>query len=252
MRKCLLLMLLVILPCAALADPFVQLPDLAGTVCWPDGTDEESAVYLYHYAYPQVAGDGETEATINEYYTYEVENALAFTVPIRGEEIMDPSVQAVPTVYYRVTANNAQFFSVVIVTDTTADGERVVTVGAQTFSRATDKPGNVMTLPFLVDMLEDSVEDDWLRDRQTAQASTVVRDLIWEEIEDRRAQGEVFPDSWTREMLDYEFYPEEDFFYSDADGMLVFFFQPYLNAEGMDPASYYTFAIDADDIVDEM
>lgn len=68
MRKCLLFLLLIALPLAALAEPLTQIADLTGTVCWPDGTDEDTAAYRYSYVYPQVAGDGETETTINIYY----------------------------------------------------------------------------------------------------------------------------------------------------------------------------------------
>lgn len=242
----------VLLVLSAAAEPLTQLPDLTGTICWPDGTDETDAVLIYRYAYPQVAGDGETETTINTYYDYQVEDALAFRAPMRGEEIADPSVQAVTEIRYEIKANDDDFFSVLLIEDSLADGQRMVSLSAQNFSRDTEKPGNEMTLPYLLDILEDDAEDGWLRSRQTGRASEVVRSMVWAEIEERRAAGESFPEDWTREMLDYEFFPEYDFYYSDEEGLLVFFFQPYLNGPDMAPDSYYTFALDVEDIVWEM
>ncbi len=251
MRKCLLILLLIALPVAALAEPLTQIADLTGTVCWPDGTDEDTAAYRYSYVYPQVAGDGETETTINIYYANEVDYALVFTIDSRGEEVADPDGGAYTRVSYRVTANDDDFFSVLVTTDTLMDGLRQVGITAQNFSRATEKPGNVMTLPYLLDILNDAEDDEWLRNRQTNRASDVVRDMVWDQITERAGAGETFPEDWTREMLDYEFFPEYDFYYSE-DGLLVFFFQPYLNSPDMAPDSCYEFAVDIEDILDEM
>ncbi|MBR4457391.1 MAG: hypothetical protein IKS31_00315 [Clostridia bacterium] len=251
-RLSLLLVLSLLLSSAALADPLVQLPDLTGAAYWPEGTDETTAAYVYRYTYPQVEGDGQTETTINVYYGNEVDYALAFDVPIRGEELRIPSLQSSTDIRYQIMVNDDMFFTVLVVADSVMDGERHVKVSAQNFSRDTEKPGNVMTLAYLLDILEDSEENDWLRSRQTNRASTVARDLVWAQIEERREEGEVFPEDWDREMLDYEFFPEEDFYCDVEEGLLVFFFQPYLNGPDMEPDSYYTFPLDIEDILDEM
>lgn len=246
MRKrmfCLLMALL--LPAAALAEPLTLLDGLRGTLQWPEG---DSPYYTYTYAYPQVAGDDECAEAINAYYRYEEDNVLAFDVSRRGEMIEDPSLPAATDVSWRVTANDDDFFCVLFICDSEADGDRQVTVSAQTFGRNTAKPGNVLTLPFLLAIVQDDEDSEWLKDRQIARANEVVRSLVWAEI--RHMDG--VPDFWDEEMLEYDFFPEEDFYYDGETGCLVFFFQPYLNAEGDDPEHFWTFPVDIDDILDEM
>ena len=249
---CLLLIALCLLCSCAVADPLVQTEDLSGTVCWPEGSDPDTAVYVYTYAYPQVAGDGEAEQTINETYAYEVDYDLEFDVPTRGESIMDTSTQSVTEVRYEITANDDEYFSVLIISDSLIEGERHVSVQAQVFARSTAKAGHIMTMPYLLGILADDEDDDWLRNRQTNRADEVVRELVWADIEWRASQGEVFPDWWTEEMLADSFFPEEEFYYDGETGCVVFFFQPYMNADGMAPDEYYTFTFDFEDILDEM
>ncbi len=249
---CLILIALCLLCACALADPLTQAPDLAGTVYWPEGSDADTAVYVYAYAYPQVEGDGETEETINATYGYEVDYDLEFDVPTRGEGILDTSVQSRSEVRYTITANDDDYFSVLIISDSVIEGERSVSVQAQVFSRDTAKPGHIMTMPYLLGILADDEDDDWLRNRQTERADAVVRELVWSEILWRAGNGEVFPDWWTEEMLNDCFFPEEEFYYDGESGCVVFFFQPYMNADGMEPDDFYTFAFDFDSILDEM
>ena len=253
MRKIIpaLIALCLLFSCAA-ADPLVQAPDLAGTVYWPEDTDADTAVYVYTYAYPQVEGDGETEQAINETYAYVVDDTLAFGVPIRGEGILDTSVQSSTRVHYRLTANDGRYFSVLILTDSLMEGERHVSVQAQVFGLDTAKAGHNLTMPFLLGILADDEDDDWLRQRQTARADDVIRELVWADIGWRASQGETFPDWWSEDMLQENFFPEEDFYYDGETGRVVFFFQPYMNGEGMEPDEFYTFAFDFDDILDEM
>ena len=245
LKRLLCLLALLAIPAAALTEPLVLLDDLQGTVYWPEGG---TPCYTYTYAYPQVAGDDMCAQTINAFYQYEEANTLLFTVPIRGEGIQDPTLPAATQVSYRITANTDELFCVLVITDSVIDGERQVSVSAQTFGRSTEKPGNVLTLPFLLDIVQDDEDSDWLKDRQTGQANEVVRSLVWEEI---RAMDNV-PDFWDEEMLQYDFFPEEDFYYDGENDCLVFFFQPYMNAEGADPASFWQFPIPIDDILDEM
>lgn len=62
-------------------------------------------------------------------------------------------------------------------------------------------------------------------ERQTNKCDACVRDLVWEQLQDRAADGSVtLCDNVDREYFDGIFYPEEDF-YLDADGSFVFFLQ---------------------------
>lgn len=257
MRKTVFLLaalsLLCLLLAAASADPLTLADDLSGAVYLPEGSDASNAAYIYTYSYPQVLGDGETEESINSTYAYVVDYDLQFTVPaVWGERAMDGSSASATTVSYRITANNDEYFSVLIITDTTINGERNVSVQAQVFSRVTTKAGHIITMPFLLGILKGDEDDDWLRERQTERADTVIRELIWSEIQWRKSQGETFPEDLTEEALEYELFPEEEFYYDGETGYVVFFLQPYMNGEGMAPDEFYTFEFDFEDILDEM
>ncbi len=254
MRKGIILLIVTVLlvPAAASADPLTLLPDLEGTLCWPEDASPETAVFVYTYRFPQVAGEGETEETINKAYQDALEYAVDFDVARRGEEILDTSVQSRTDVTYRVTGNDDAFFSVLLISDSTLEGTRIVNVSALVFSRDTQKAGNIMTLPYLLGILEDTSNDDWMRDHQTERAEAVVRELVWDGLERRREAGDAIPEWLTEESLADVFFPEEDFYYDGETGEIVFFLQPWLNSEEMEPDSFYTFSFDIEDIIDEM
>ena len=237
---------------AAAAEPLTMLPDLEGTLCWPEGTDADSAIFVYTFRYPQVAGEGDTEEAINRFYADEAEYAADFSVAMRGEEILDTSVQSRTDVTCRVTANDEDYFSVLVIADSTLEGARIVNVTAQVFSRDTAKPGRMMTLPYLLDILEEDSSDDWQREHQTERAEALVRALVWEDLERRREAGEAVPETLTEESLAEVFFPEEDFYWDGETGEIVFFLQPYLNAADMATDDFYTFSFDIDDLIDEL
>ena len=53
----------------------------AGEVYMPEGSDAQSARYVYRYSYPQVENTSETAQMINDFYTYLVDDAKNFAVP---------------------------------------------------------------------------------------------------------------------------------------------------------------------------
>ncbi len=253
MRKLSLILVALCLVCScALADPLVQTDDIAGTWFWPEDAGADAATFVFTYAYPQVAGDSEAAQAINQNYAYDADYALAFDMPSRAEESgADGGVTRVD-LRYRVTANDDDWFSVLFIRDTEAGGHHSVSVQAQVFGRETAKAGHIITMPYLLGILDDDEDDDWLRERQTNRADTVIRELVWADIEWRRAQGEAFPDDLTEEVLAECFFPEEEFYYDGETGHVVFFLQPFLNADGMAPDEFYTFSFDFEDILDEM
>ena len=252
MRKsCVALALFVLFAIPVLADSLTQLPDLTGTVYWPEGSDAENAIFVYSYAYPQVEGEGEAVEAINKTFFDLVADSLEFDVPRRGEEVYDTSVQAHTDIRYQITANDGEYFSVLIISDTVMDGDRFVSVKAQVFSLDTEKAGHQVTLPYLLGILEEDSDDDWLRDRQTERAEEIIRMLITDEIERLRGEGEDIPEDIIEELLLYDFNPEEDFYYDGETGYVVFFLQPFQDS-GMEPDEFYTFEFDFDEILDEM
>ncbi len=251
MLKLITLLAALMLPAMALSDPLTLTEDLSGRLYWPEGTDADTAVYTYSYRYPQVAGEGETESTINALYAYQVSDAEAFTLHINGEQIMDPTLPASTVVDYRITANTDDWFCVLFTKTDEADGVRQVIYSAQTFSRNTLKPGNVITLPYLLGILREDETDEWLKDRQTNRANDCVRGLVRDEIARRCAGGNSQLGALGDEDLEYAFYPEEDYYYDGEADQIVFFLQPYL-CEADELSNDFLFPFTLEEILDEL
>ena len=247
-----LLLLLCLLLTSAHADPLTLAEDLAGVFCWPDGTTPETASYTYEYHLPQVVEDSEAAIAINGTYRYQMEDTAAFGVPMKGEMFAGSDGVSCTVQTYRICCNSDEIFSVLQTQETVHDGARQISYSAHTFGRSTDKPNYVLTLPYLLDILEDEEMDDWLKDRQTLRASECVRQLIWDEYERRLALGEDLPEDLTEEDLLYEFYPEEDFYYDEATDSLVFFLQPYLWGDESDEGHWAAFPFTIEEILDEL
>ena len=230
MKKLLILMTLFLaICCAALAEGLLALDEpLSGVICWPEGSDESTAAYVYRYSYPQVAGDSEIAELINGTYAYEVSDAAAFRVPMNAEGL-DPEagVQFYTTIAYEVTCLNERYLSIKITTESFLGSAATLTVAGHTFSLdGGAKTGAVTSLPYLLGLLdEDDATDEWMQDRQTAKADECVQRLVWEIIEQQIMSGEVaYDDELDYETFCYSFYPEEAY-YLDADGNPVFFIQ---------------------------
>lgn len=245
MKRFLSLMLALLLSAApALAETITLDEPLTGVVCWPEGSTEADAAYVYRYSYPHVAGDGEVAGTINETYAYLVEDALAFTVPITAETLESTDVQAYTNVVSQVTCLNDAYLSVLIVTESFLGASSMEVYAGHTFALTGERAGIATSLPRLLGLLDDKETDEWLLDRQTAKANDLVWGLVWSIMEEQRAAGDVnFDPDLTYDMLTQDFYPEEDF-YLDGDGNLVFFIQAATVASAADGVLTYPFSLE--------
>lgn len=252
MKKLLAAVIAMMLICTcALADPMPLGDNLYGTACWPEGSDADTAVYVYRYSYPTVAGSDDFAEMVNEFYAYTVEDSLAFTVPIMGES-MDPSdVQASTDIVASVTCNNDDFLSILVVNTTLMGAAASCIYSSQTFARTGSKAGNVISLPYLLGILDSGdTADEWMETRQTAKADDCVRQLVWEVIQDQMADGSAaYYDDLTYDQLCGFFYPEEDF-YLDADGNPVFFIEESMAAPQTEGVLLFPFSLD--EILDEI
>ena len=250
MKKLLSLLAVLLLCGTALADPLPLGDELCGVACWPDGTDEATASYVYRYSYPTAAGDDDVSLMINEFYTYTVEDALTFTVPINGESLADEEGPCSTTITSTVTCNNDDFFSVLMVKESRF-GDIVYTIySAHTFGRIGAKAGSVVSLPYLLGLLENEATDEWLETRQTAKADECVRRMIWEIIEEQMDDGTVaYYDDLDYETLTELFYPEEDY-YLDADGDPVFFLEEGMAADRSEGVLLFPFTLE--ELLDEI
>ena len=230
MKRLLILFLaLTLFISAASAEGLLTLADpLSGVICWPEGSDEATAAYVYRYSYPQVAGEGEIVDLINGTYAYEVSDAIGFRVPMNAEALdLETGVQFYTTVGYEITCLNERFLSVKITSESFLGQSTTTIVAGHTFTLSDGvKTGEVTSLPFLLGILDEKdLTDEWMKDRQTAKADECVQGLVWEIIEDQIMAGEVnYYDELTYEDFCYSFYPEEAY-YLDENGNPVFFIQ---------------------------
>ena len=231
MKRLLILFLaLTLFISAASAEGLLTLADsLSGVICWPEGSDEATAAYVYRYSYPQVAGESDIAELINGTYAYEVSDAIGFRVPMNAEGL-DPEagVQFYTDISYEITCLNERFLSVKITSESFLGQSATTTVAGHTFTLSEGaKSGEVTSLPFLLGLLdEEDLTDEWMKDRQTAKADECVQRLVWEVIEEQIMNGEVayYDDLDFDETFCYSFYPEEAY-YLDENGNPVFFIQ---------------------------
>ena len=249
MRKLLLLVCCLLLCLGTVcAEPLTLAPDLSGSMTYPEEAAPEDVIYTYTYVLPQVEGDGETEESINAFYAYQEKDVGDYTIYVKSSGITDPSQPAWSRFTYRITANTDAYFSVLQTEETLMDGVRSVSYQAQTFGRSTRKPGSVLSLPYLLGILDEEEADEWLLDRQTNRANACIRTLVAEALE-RRGIVDI-----SEEDLLYDFIPEEDFYYDAETDSLVFFLQPYLfeGTEYGESGEMVCFPFTVEEILDEL
>lgn len=244
-----ILLILSLLALPALADPLALLEDLAEDIVEPyDEEDPSMGTFRYSYRYPHVDEDDEVGAGINEFYNYLVYE-LDFYIQMAQEafEGSDSSTE----ITYTVTCNNDDYFSVLIRKDeNTPDASRSSWTG-NVFLRHDGNPGYTSTLPQYLGILKAAETDEWLQGRQTGKADDLIREMVWEMIEDNEA-GIDYSADFTEEKLSRIFFPEEDY-YLDENGDPVFFLQPAdVFDEVPEGADLITFPIPREDILDEL
>ena len=244
-----LLALLLAVP-AALADPLTQIDDLSAEFREP----EDGSLLVFRYSFPQVAsGDSEKQEAveeINAFYAYEAYDAEAFKVPMAADEMDEAGEQGEVNIGYTVTCSTEKWFSVLLTTETRTASWRYVSYKSQVFACETDKPGNVISLPYLLGILDEDESDTWLQTRQTDRADACVRRLVWEELERRAAAGEfTLPADVDEETFAVLFSPEEDF-YLDGDEQPVFYLKPGLLGDSV--SGLITVPFTLEELLDEI
>ena len=238
---------LFILP--ALADPLPLLEDYAEDIVAPyDESDPSAGVFTYSYRYPHPDESAEGGAEINAFYTDLIDYDLGFTMPMIQEafEGFDSST----FITYTVTCNNDDYFSVLILKDESNPDISRTSWNAQVFSRKFGSPGLTYTLPKVLGILSANENEEWLQNRQTEKANRLIREMVWDMVQENRDGLDY--GGLTEEILDYIFFPEENF-YLDENGDPVFFLQPGdLFAEVPEDTELFIFPIPLQDILDEL
>lgn len=205
-----------------------------------------SADYVYRFRYPRVDEADPSAELINSFFQYKADDAVGFEIPMNADFYrgQNPEEDVKVDIGYEVTCNSDEFFGVLV---RTVQGE-LVTCAGYTFSRTGLKPGSSVALPYLLGMLASDESDTWLQDRQTAKADALVREMVWDALQDRDGADLELYEDLEESMLEYGFFPEEDF-YLDETGNPVFYLQPGF-AE--DSGRLITFPISTEEILDEM
>ena len=251
LRLLILLLTLTLLPLGGLAEaPIAPADDLTGVYLWPEGASEDEASYVYRYAYPQFAGDEGIAQTINNIYQAEVRYALAFDCPMNGSSHDPAQGQMTVDVSYEVTHLSSDYLSLKLHKRLTVGESCTSVVTAHTFPLTGERTGTVISLPFLLGVLDRQENDEWLIDRQTAKVDACVRELVWTQIENamRREDSAIYPDMTFEEFEQY-FFPEEEF-HLNEEGDLVFFLTEGIIAP--QEAGHFFFTITLEELLDEL
>ncbi len=127
-------------------------------------------------------------------------------------------MQAYTAITSQVMCNNEDYFSVLVTTESFMGAETSQILAGHTFALQGGKAGTCISLPYLLGLLEADENDTWMQDRATAKANELVYGLVWSIIEEQKAEEIIaYYDDLTREELEAQFYPEEDF-YLDENG----------------------------------
>ena len=243
------LLLLSLLALPALADPLPLLEDYTAEIAQPyDENDPSAGTFIYRCSYPHADDSSAGGSEINAFYEYLMNDTLDNYIPLLQDayEGYDSSM----VVTYTVTCNNDEYFSVLIRTERDNPDLRLTTWEGHVFSRTKGSPGQTYTLPKVLGILSANENDEWLQNRQTEKANSVIREMVWDMIQDN-PEGLDYGDV-TEESLDYVFFPEENF-YLDENGDPVFYLQPGdFFAEVPEGTGLFTFPIALEDILDEL
>lgn len=180
---------------------------LQGTCCYPAGSDEETASYVYRYSFPVFSGEAADE--INAIYEYEAEYIGVFTLPVNGDMYGVGEQQYYTNLTTRVTYLSEAYASVLLTYEELTGPDPHIRVAAHVFALTGSKKGTVTSLPYVLGALAMDENDEWLIDRQTQKCDACIRRMVWEVLQDRAAAGELtLYDDADEEYLEGCFYPE--------------------------------------------
>ena len=240
MKRFLALLLVLLLPAAALADPLLMAEDLAGTVTEP--------YYEYSYRYPRVDACDPRGQIVNNFFNSEVNIALDENIPSTADYYAAIGQSAFVTIDYEITYSGDDYFSVRIRREEETEEDGVFeTLKGYTFPLVDGYPGQTFNISQILGMQKAGENDDMLENRYAEQINNAVCKLVWKQIEENPA-GIPFYDGLTMEDLDYVLKPD-DHFWLDETGNPVFYVDPGVIADIS--AGTITFSVSFEDIDDE-
>jgi len=197
---------------------------MTGQRFFPDGADEQTASFTLRYTLPQFSGESEAVTSVNASFA-----AMADDLAHAAQEDIVPSAEpstvgssALGTeLSYRITANTADYLSVLLTSRQNVGNSEAETWSAVTYALSGVYEGQSLSLSQAMGL--EQAEGDAAAD--TTYASELVYGLVWDIITDQAAtlQVDYFPEL-AQADLRRALNPESDF-YLDADGNFVFFIQ---------------------------
>ena len=243
----LMVFLMTILVASSLADPMALDDDLTGTFRFPyDDMDPDAGAYVYTYRYPHIAGSDPDASCVNLFFAdllETLETNLQFTAEGYAESGKSVNVD----VDYKITCNNSQFFSLVLIRTVTSGEESRVIWQGNTFSRLSAGSGTC-DLASILGLSDPGGLDEDRQSRQSEKINQIVRRMVLKQMEEN-PQGIDWLEDFSADDLNYTFYPADDF-YLDKRGNLVFYLEPGIVAD--ESAGYIRFPISLIDIEDEL
>lgn len=240
MRRMLVMLLALLLPVAALADPLLLTDDLAGTVSEP--------YYEYSYRYPRVDPDDPRAPIVNNFFTSEVNIAVNENIPSTADYFAGIGQQACVTIDYEITCSNDDYFSVRVRREEETEEDGVFeTWKGYTFPLSGGFPGQTFSISQIIGIQKAGETDEVLEKRYADQIHAAVSRLIWAQIREN-PDGIPYHEWLTKEDLDYILKPD-DHFWLDETGNPVFYVDPGAIAE-LD-AGTVTFSVSFEEIDDE-
>lgn len=130
----LFLLLSLLLAPSALAEGMQVSGENTSEVYCPDGSDAQTAQYVYRYSYPLLEDTGETARMINDFYDYLVSDAKDFLIPMTFETLDGAEMQSYTAITSQVMCNNDQYFSVLVNTESFIGAETNQVLAGHTFA----------------------------------------------------------------------------------------------------------------------
>ena len=231
-----------LIPAVAFAQGLELADSISGMQVYPQGAEQEQAVYWFRYEYPQFVAQSPADQSINAYYQAMRDDLSIFLMPQSVEEQLAMREPEEPVYYtdlaYQVTANTDSYLSVTLTSQQFLGYAQSERIEANVFARDGVYAGQLVTLSQVMGLEQ---EDDAF-DTGASYASQLVYKLVWKIMGEQQAsQQQNFFEGIARTDVEAAFSPETDF-YMDLDGNLVFFIQAGIVSSAVEGILNYPFS----------
>ncbi len=228
-----------VLASGASAQAAAEAEPLCGTVSYPQAGAADAARFTYRYRLPQFTSEQPQYEAVNAYFAAYANELLTVGIPAAAEGLDTLPAAGEPEYYvdldYRITANNLQTLSVVLVGQRFLGNVLTETWDSAVFALGGLYAGQRLTLSQAMGLEQETGEADI--------AAELAYGLVWQIVQYEIAamQKAYFP-GVTQEEFRSAFSPEQDFYF-DADGNFVFYIQAGLIAAEVEGVLTFPFSL---------